>query len=209
MRITNTTLISTAILAAAQVNAEQESGSSITTASYSYSIPIDLSVIYSNLKTATDSRLVYLVSEFEEAKGTSALISLASVYGSDFLKGTLTDITSLAQQVATVSGKNDEKNSVVTAETVSKISSAAIAEASAPSSSNTSSSSGVLTDNSAPSSASISDSQTNGSTIFTSVHFGAGNSTNTTSTSKAGADKANLYSYGTFGMICAGLLTLL
>lgn len=111
-----------------------------TSSSYSYTEPIDISVISEHLATATNSILIQLVSEFELAKGTSALISLALVYGLDFLQGTLTDISSLALNVATVSGKNDDKNSVVTALDVPSVAilttaanSTAVATSSAPS----------------------------------------------------------------------------
>lgn len=94
---------------------------SASVTSSAYSIPINLSVISSVLVTATDSRMRALVSEFQAAKGTSALISLASEYGSLFTGGSLTDITSLAAQVATVSGANDAGNVIATASSTVQI----------------------------------------------------------------------------------------
>ncbi|GMM37757.1 hypothetical protein DASC09_050820 [Saccharomycopsis crataegensis] len=210
MQFSKSTVSIIAALFAQRVVADGPDTTTITSTGYSYSIPIDLSVISANLRTATDSRLLMLVSEFENAKGTSALISLASVYGSDFLEGTLTNIASLALNVATVSGNNDAEDSMVTASTTASISfttstvsqnTTAIlvsSESSESSESSSSESSSVVVTSTALETTAIETSSA--SSIETS-------STNNTSSTSAGAPGSVLYSLPL--VVAGGIMALI
>lgn len=87
-----------------------------TTTAFSYSIPVDESAVQSVLSTMTDTALKQLFSQFQAARGTSAAISLASVYGSQILEGDMTDLNSLALAIATISGTQtkNEGTSIIT-----------------------------------------------------------------------------------------------